>query len=71
MARTIAELLEEPERAARMGAAARTRAEELFSIERMVAETLALIDSLWNRRLAQPPGTTGRERRVRQRRPLV
>jgi glycosyltransferase involved in cell wall biosynthesis len=46
LAGKVVELLDDPERRRRIGAASRERAERLFSVERMVAEYRALYDEL-------------------------
>jgi glycosyltransferase involved in cell wall biosynthesis len=50
LAEGILALLRDPERAARLGAAGRTRALEEFSLDRLVNETAALYESLLPRR---------------------
>jgi glycosyltransferase involved in cell wall biosynthesis len=46
LAAAVGELLADPERARRLGRAGRERARELYSIERMVAATVALYDEI-------------------------
>jgi glycosyltransferase involved in cell wall biosynthesis len=49
LADAIASLLDDPERARAMGEAGRQRVEQHFTVERMVAETLALYEELLTR----------------------
>ena len=58
LARTIAELLDDPERRARMGKAGRVRAQELFSWQAVAKATAAAYEHvIADFRRAQSPGT--------------